>query len=52
MVLKIDSITLKRSNKILFTNFSLNISKSQKLTGDNGVGKSSLLEQLRRSKNL
>ena len=48
MVLKIDSITLKRSNKILFKNFSLNISKSQIiiLTGDNGVGKSSLLEAI------
>lgn len=48
MVLKIDSITLKRSNKILFKNFSLNISKSQIiiLTGDNGIGKSSLLEAI------
>ena len=45
MVLKIDSITLKRSNKILFENFSVNIDKSQIiiLMGDNGVGKSSLL---------
>ena len=48
MVLKIDSITLKRSNKILFKNFSLNVNKSQIiiLTGDNGVGKSSLLEAI------
>ena len=48
MVLKIDSITLKRSNKILFENFSVNVNKSQIiiLTGDNGVGKSSLLEAI------
>ena len=48
MVLKIDSITLKRSNKILFENFSVNINKSQIiiLMGDNGIGKSSLLEAI------
>ena len=48
MVLKIDSITLKRSNKILFENFSVNINKSQIiiLMGDNGTGKSSLLEAI------
>ena len=48
MILEIDSITLKRSNKVLFTNFSLNVNKSQIIifTGDNGVGKSSLLEAI------
>lgn len=48
MILEIDSITLKRSNKVLFTNFSLNVNKSQIIifTGDNGVGKSSLLDAI------
>lgn len=48
MILKIESITLKRSNKILLVDFNLNINKSQIiiLTGDNGVGKSTLIEAI------
>mgnify|MGYP001191951479 CR=1 FL=1 len=48
MVLKINSINLKRNNRLLFHNFSLNLKKSQimVLKGENGIGKSSLLNSI------
>lgn len=48
MILKIDSIKLKRGSKVLLDNFNLNIQKSQILIirGNNGSGKSSLLESI------
>ena len=48
MILNIDSIILRRNKKVLFSNLSLNLPKSQILIlkGSNGVGKSSLLEAI------
>ena len=48
MILKIDSIKLKKGSKVLLDKFNLNIHKSQILIirGNNGSGKSSLLESI------
>ena len=46
MVLEIISVSLKRNKRIIFDNFNLKLCKSQImiLIGDNGVGKTSLLD--------
>ena len=48
MILKIDSICIRRNKKILFDNLSLNLKKSQILflKGSNGIGKTSLLDTI------
>ena len=48
MHLNINSINLKRTNKILLVNFNLKIKEAQIviLSGDNGSGKTSLLEAI------
>lgn len=48
MILKIDSICIRRNKKILFDNLSLNLKKSQILflKGSNGIGKTSLLDAI------
>lgn len=48
MYLNINSINLKRNNKILLDNFNLKIKEAQTviLSGDNGSGKTSLLEAI------
>ncbi len=48
MILKIDSICIRRNKKILFDNLSLNLEKSQILflKGTNGIGKTSLLDAI------
>ena len=48
MLLKINSLLIKRGNKILISDFNLIIQKSQiiAISGSNGIGKSTLLETI------
>ena len=48
MLLKINSLLIKRGNKILIRDFNLIIQKSQiiAISGSNGIGKSTLLETI------
>ena len=48
MILKVNSIVLKRNNRLLFENFSLSLNSSQIiiLKGENGIGKSTLLHSI------